>query len=181
MGCGWRRRRHEKVKSLVVYYSRRGENLVDGTVQKLEVGHTELLATVIQKITGADLCRLEPKVDYSPNYYACIDQARQDIKKGIRPKLKNYPKNLKEYDIIYLGYPNYWGTMPVTIFSFLEQFDFSHKLIKPFCTHEGGGMGRSEKDLRKICPDAQIAQGFSCRGTEVKYELSAIKEWIQEI
>ncbi len=169
------------MKSLIVYYSRRGENLVDGTVQTLELGNTELLAKILQKMTGADLHRLEPETEYSPNYYACIDQARQDLLKKVRPKLKNSPKNLEEYDVIYLGYPNYWGTMPMVVFSFLEQFDLSWKLIKPFCTHEGGGMGRSEHDIREICKSAKVAQGFSCRGTEVKYELSAIKEWAQEI
>lgn len=169
------------MKSLIVYYSRRGENLVDGTVKTLEVGHTELLAGIIQKITGADICRLQPEIEYSPNYYACIDQARQDLIKKTRPTLKCYPEKLEEYGIIYLGYPNYWGTMPMVVFSFLEQFDLSCKLIKPFCTHEGGGMGRSERDIREICKDAKVAQGFSYRGTEVKYELSAIKEWAQEI
>lgn len=169
------------MKSLIAYYSRRGENLVNGTVRTLEIGNTELLARILQKITGADLYRLEPETEYSPNYYACIDQARQDLLKKARPKLKNTPENLEEYDVIYLGYPNYWGTMPMVIFSFLEQFDLSWKLIKPFCTHEGGGVGRSERDIREICKDAKVAQGFSCRGTEVKYELSAIKEWAQEI
>lgn len=154
---------------------------MNGTVNMLEVGYTELLADVIQKITGADICRLEPEIEYSPNYYVCIDQARQDLIKNFRPKLKNYPEKLEDYDVIYLGYPNYWGTMPVVVFSFLEQFNLNGKVIKPFCTHEGGGLGRSEQELKRNCPNAKIAQGFACRGTEIEYELSAIKEWAQEI
>ena len=167
------------MKSLIAYYSRRGNNLVDGTVKELRVGNTEMLAIILQKLTGATCFRIEPQVDYSPDYYRCIDQARQDLQRKQYPKLKRVLDNITDYDVIYLGYPNYWGTMPMAVFSFLKQFDFSGKRIKPFCTHEGGGMGRSEQDIRSICPDAQIDAGLSIKGTDIKQGLAMIEEWVR--
>lgn len=170
----------EDVRTLIAYYSRRGENLVDGTVQNLQAGNTELLAAILQKLTGADCFRIEPVEDYSENYYRCIDQARQDLQRKYRPMLRQYPDHFEDYDVIYLGYPNYWGTMPMPVYSFLEQLDFAGKLIKPFCTHEGGGMGRSEQDIRMICPKARITDGLPIRGSEMKYELFAIEDWVYD-
>lgn len=166
------------MKALIAYYSRRGENLVDGDVKPLRVGNTELLASILRQLTGADCFQIQQTEPYSENYYRCIDQARQDLHRNKRPPLKSLPDSIEPYEVIYLGYPNYWGTMPAAVFTFLEQFDFTGKVIKPFCTHEGGGMGRSEQDLRRICPTAKIAPGLSIRGTDVKYELAAIEDWI---
>ena len=91
-----------------------------------------------------------------------------DQKRDARPELKEYPDSLDAYDTVYLGYPNYWGTMPMPVFTFLEHFDFSGKVIRPFCTHEGSGMGRSEADIRRICPDAVVKKGLAVRGSAVR-------------
>lgn len=168
------------MKPLIAYYSRRGKNLVNGTVQDLPVGNTELLATILQKLTDGDIYRIEPVEDYSEDYYRCIDQARRDLCRGVRPELKDPPESIGTYDVIYLGYPNYWGTMPVAVFSFLERFDFDRKTIKPFCTHEGGGMGHSERDIRRVCPTARVSTGFPVLGTQVGEELSDLQAWIQQ-
>ncbi|WP_125143397.1 flavodoxin [Clostridium transplantifaecale] len=168
------------MKSLIAYYSRRGENLVNGSVQRLTVGNTELIAAVLQKFTDADCFLIEPCEAYPEDYYQCIDQARQDLQRNVRPKLKKYPESISPYDVIYLGYPNYWGTMPMAVFSFLERFDFTGKTVKPFCTHDGGGMGHSERDLKCVCPTAHIAPGLSIHGAEFKYELSSIEDWVRE-
>lgn len=113
------------MKPLIVYYSRRGQNLVNGTVKDLPVGNTELLAAILQKLTDADSFRIEPQEDYAADYYRCIDEARQDLQKHRCPALKTLPKHLAEYDVIYLGYPNYWGTMPMPVASFLRQSDLA--------------------------------------------------------
>ena len=169
------------MKSLIVYYSRQGENLVNGAVRQLSVGNTQLMATALQKLTGADCFRIEPCSDYSEDYYKCIDQARQDLRKKVRPKLRQYPQSIADYDVIYLGYPNYWGTMPMAVFSFLARFDFTGKLIKPFCSHSGSGMGHSEQDLKRVCPTAQILPGLPIDSAEIEYELSAMEDWVQEL
>ena len=165
------------MKPLIVYYSRPGKNLVDGVVRDLRIGNTELAATILQKLTRGELFRLEPEKDYSSDYYRCIDQARQDLQKRRYPKLKRLPEHLADYPVIYLGYPNYWGTMPMPVFSFLKKCDLSGKQIWPFCTHEGGGMGRSEADLQILCPKSHIERGLAIRGTAVRQSIKQIEQW----
>ena len=166
------------MKAIIVYYSRRGENLVNGTLKNLRIGNTEMAALILQKITGADLFRVVPKQDYPEEYCHCIDLARQDLLRKERPELKAVPENLETYSRIYLGYPNYWGTMPAPVFSFLEQSDLSGKEIWPFCTYEDGGFGHSLEDLKRVCPAAVIAAGLSMRGAEVQNETEAMEHWV---
>lgn len=166
------------MRSLIAYYSRRGQNIVNGTVKDLPTGNTELLASILQKLTDADSFRIEPQEDYSTNYYRCIDEARQDLQRSHCPPLKCFPDSIAPYDVIYLGYPNYWGTMPMPVVTFLKHFDFSNKRIKPFCTHEGSGLGRSEQDIHTLCPGAQVESGLAIRGSEIKQELTGIEEWV---
>lgn len=165
------------MKALIAYYSRNGQNLVNGIVQTLKIGNTELLATILQKLTGADCVRIEPVLDYPKDYYQCIDLARQDLMQNARPDLKNCPETIEGYDVIYLGYPNYWGTMPAPVFTFLERYNFDGKIICPFCTHETSGMGHSIEDLMRICPGAKICEGFPVRGTEIWSELDTMEAW----
>lgn len=99
---------------------------------------------------------------------------------GDRPELKTYPEDIARYDTIYLGYPNYWGTMPMAVFSFLEKYDFTDKLIKPFCTHEGSLMGSSESDIKKNCPSAKVGNGLAIHGARVLNAEEAIKQWLSE-
>lgn len=114
---------------IIVYFSRKDENYVSGTIKKLDIGNTEVAAGFLQKLTGAELFKLEPMQEYSKNYNECIAQAQADQRRDARPELKTYPENLTQYDTIYLGYPNYWGTMPMAMFTFLEHFDFTGKTI----------------------------------------------------
>ena len=166
------------MKAIIVYYSRRGENLVNGTLKNLRIGNTEMAALILQKITGADLFRVVPKQDYPEEYCHCIDLARQDLLRKERPELKAVPEKMETYSRIYLGYPNYWGTMPAPVFSFLEQSDLSGKEIWPFCTYEDGGFGHSLEDLKRVCPASVIADGLSMRGAEVQNETEAMEHWV---
>lgn len=166
---------------LIVYFSRCGENYVSGTIRTLSVGNTETAAKMIQKLTGAELFSLEPLIRYSDDYNKCIAEAQDDQRRDARPELKAYPASMDEYDMIYLGYPNYWGTMPMCVFTFLEHFDFAGKTILPFCTHEGSGMGRSESDIRRLCPSAQVKSGLAIRGADVQCAEQAIAQWIEEV
>lgn len=163
--------------AIILYFSRKGKNYVNGSIKDLPVGNTEIAAGMIQKLTGADLFKIDPVTPYSDDYSECIEQAKCDLQREARPELKSYPENLNKYDTIYLGYPNYWGTMPVAVFSLLEKYDFSGKTIKPFCTHEGSGMGRSEADIKKICRGAVVDKGLAIHGANVKNAENTIKEW----
>lgn len=165
-------------KKLVVFYSRADENYVNGMIKRLETGNTELAAGIIQQLTGADSFKLEQAQPYSADYNECIEQARADQNRNARPRLVQCPESLDDYDIIYLGYPNYWNTMPMAVFTFLEQFDFSGKIIKPFCTHEGSGLGSSVKDIQTLCPTAKVGTGLAIRGSSVTKSKETIAQWI---
>ena len=165
-------------KKLIAFYSRAGENYVNGMLKTLDVGNTEVAAGMIKELTGADVFKIEQIQDYSKGYNECIAQAQSDQKRDARPELKAYPDSIDEYDTIYLGYPNYWSTMPMAVFTFLEHFDFSGKTIKPFCTHEGSGMGSSESDIKRLCPKAKVEKGLAIHGGSVNRARKDIEKWI---
>lgn len=165
-------------KKLIAFYSRADENYVSGTLKNLTVGNTEVAAGILQELTGADMFKIEQVQPYAKGYNQCIAQAQADQKRNARPELKAYPDSLEEYDTIYLGYPNYWSTMPMAVFTFLEHFDFRGKTIKPFCTHEGSGLGNSEKDIKRICPNAIVKKGLAIYGHNVNHAKKEIEKWI---
>ena len=153
------------MKKLIVYFSRNHQNYVNGAIVELAVGNTEVIAKKLQKLTGAELFKIEPVQEYAHDYQTCILQAKEDLKRDARPELKAYPESLDTYDTIYLGYPNYWGTMPMAVRTFLEHFDFVGKTIRPFCTHEGSGMGKSERDIQRLCPSTRVERGLAIQGS----------------
>lgn len=163
---------------LIAFYSRADENYVNGVIKTLAVGNTEIAAGMIQKLTGADLFKIEQMQAYAKDYNACIAQAQADQKRDARPELKKYPESLNQYDVIYLGYPNYWGTMPMAVYTFLEHFDLSGKTILPFCTHEGSGLGGSEQAIKGLCPNSKVEKGLAIKGGSVHEAETRIKRWI---
>ena len=165
---------------IIVYFSRKDENSVSGAIKNLTVVNTEVAADILHDLTGADLFKMEPIQEYSKDYNECIAQAQADQRRDARPELKVYPESLDGYDTVYLGFPNYWGTMPMAVFTFLEHFDFTGKVIFPFCTHEGSGMGRSEADIRRLCPGATVAKGLAIHGGSVKEAEPDIRRWIEK-
>lgn len=166
------------MRELIAYFSRAGNNYLNGAIVNLTVGNSEIVAKQLQTLTGAELFQIQPLISYSTDYSECIEEAKQDQRRDARPELKEWPESIHEFDTIYLGYPNYWGSMPMAVFTFLEHFDFSGKVIKPFCTHEGSGMGHSEQDIKRLCPTATVETGLAILGSEVKRAESAIQKWI---
>lgn len=162
---------------LIVYYSRKGENYWGGKIRKLEKGNTEIVAEMIQKVVGGDLFEIDTVKPYSADYTTCTREAQQELRANVRPELKEYLEDLEGYDTIFVGYPNWWGTMPMAMFTFLEHYDLTGKRIIPFCTNEGSGMGRSESDLRKICTGAVVEQGLAIRGTEASQSEEEVSAW----
>lgn len=163
---------------LVAFYSRADENYVSGMIKNLDIGNTEIAAHIISELTDADLFRIEQAQPYSKDYNECIAQAQADQKRDARPELKDYPETLDNYSVIYLGYPNYWGTMPMAVFTFLERFDLRGKVIKPFCTHEGSGLGSSINDIKKLCPEVMVEAGLAIRGGNAERSRTDIEKWI---
>lgn len=165
---------------LIAFYSRADENYVSGMIKSLEVGNTEVAAGIIRKLTDAELFKIEQIQPYAKDYNECIVQAQEDQKRNARPILKDYLKTIADYDVIYLGFPNYWGTIPMAVFSFLENYDFNGKIIKPFCTHEGSGLGNSISDIKKLCPGAKVLEGLAIQGSSVQRAEDAIEKWIEK-
>ncbi len=163
---------------LIAFFSRRDENYVSGEMKELKIGNTELAASVIKKLTGADEFQIIPVKAYSRSYNECIAEAQADQKRNARPELASWLPSIEQYDTIYLGYPNYWGTMPMAVMTFLEHYDFAGKIIKPFCTHEGSGFGGSEKDIKKLCPGALVEKGLAIRGGTAEQSVKDIQKWL---
>ena len=163
---------------LIAFYSRADENYFGGNMKYIEVGNTEKAAKMIAKLTGADLFRIEQKKPYSANYRACVEQARKDKQENARPELVSLPENFDQYDEIYLGYPNYCGTMPMAVYTFLESLDFSGKKIHPFCTHEGSGLSGTESDIKNCAPTSIVEKGIAIHGSHVDSAKATLEEWI---
>ena len=168
-------------KSLVIYYSRKGENYWNGSIKKLSKGNTERVAEFIQKHTDADLFEVETVRVYDEDYYKCIDEAKQELRDKARPEVKAMPEDISGYDNIFVGYPNWWGTMPMCMFTVLEKLDLNGKNIIPFCTNEGSGMGGSERDLKNICKGANVKAGLSIHGAESEKAESKVEAWLKKV
>ena len=117
---------------------------------------------------------------YANDYNFCIEEAQNDQRRDARPELKSYPDSIASYDDIYLGFPNYWGTMPMPVFTFLQHFDFSGKTIHPFCTHEGSGLGRSLSDIQRLCTKALIAPALAISGTHASQSSPQVHRWLTQ-
>lgn len=166
-------------KILIVYFSRRGENYVKGKVQYLPKGNTALAAEMVQKAVGGTLFELETVKCYGAEYRACVQEAVAELKANARPDLKAVPAQMEDYDVVFLGYPSWCGTMPMAVWTFLEQVDWKGKKLCPFCSNEGSGMGRSESDLKKLCPGVELAAGLSIRGCETAESEAEIAAWAE--
>ncbi len=163
---------------LVVFYSRADENYFSGSYRYISVGNTEKVANMIAEIAGADLFKIEQKVPYAADYNTCIAQAKKDLQAKARPELVSMPDSLEDYDEIYLGYPNYWGDMPMAVYTFLENFDWNGKVIHPFCTHEGSGLGGTESRIRNACKGATVTGGLAIQGGMVDHARSNVERWV---
>jgi len=165
-------------KTLIAFFSRADENYFGGAMRYVKIGNTEIIVNDMKELIEADTFKIEMKNPYSPVYMNCIDEAKKDLRAKARPKLVSMPDSIDEYNTVILAYPNYWGTMPMAVFTFLENFDFSGKTILPLCTNEGSGMGGSERDIKKTCPGADVKSGLAVTGSEAANAGRRVKKWL---
>lgn len=170
----------EKQKGLILYFSHTGENYTPEGIRNIDKGNTEVIAEMIRELTGSDMFKAEPVKKYPYSYKQCTDRALREKNMRERPELKEYLSDIEEYEIIYIGYPNWWGTLPMGLAGLLERLDFTGKTIKPFCTHEGSAMGTSENDLRKLCKNGILKRGLPIRGSRVYEAMPRVKQWVLE-
>ena len=170
-------------KSIVVYFSHTGENYAVGNITE---GNTAKVAKVIAAKTGSELYEIKEAQPYPVEYQACVELAKRELRSGARPAIKGELPDLKEYSVIYLGYPNWWGDAPMVVYSFLEKAKIDGKTIIPFCTHEGSGLGSTAHKLAKAVPNAKVEQnGLSLRGVTAQRDAAAtekaVAEWLKTL
>ena len=154
-------------KTLVLFYSRPGANYLGGNIVNLKKGNCLVVAEKIAAKTGADMFQVEPVKEYSADYTKCTEEAQKELRANARPSYKG-DIDISPYDTIVIGYPIWWGTFPMPLWTFLENHDFTGKKIVPFSTHEGSGLGSSVSDLKKICKGAMVTEGTAIRGSRAE-------------
>lgn len=151
-------------KVLIVYFS--------------HSGNTRRLAEQIHGRAGGDVVELKTVTPYPQDYNAVVDMAQREQQSNARPRISTELPNLEAYRTVFIGFPNWWGTLPMPFFTLLEKYDLGGRNVIPFCTHEGSRFGRSESDLKRLCPQAHILKGFEVRGSRVSSAQKDVDAWL---
>ncbi len=154
-------------KALVAYFS--------------QSGNTEKVANFIKTATNGDIIELETIKEYPNDYNELLDYAQNEQKQNARPELKTKINNIEEYDVIFLGYPNWWGDMPMPLYTFLDEYDLSGKTIAPFVTSGGSGLSGTPNKIKNIQKNATVTEGLSISGSQAGSSQSSVNSWIQKI
>lgn len=142
-------------------------------------GNTRQLAEQIHARVGGDMVELKTVNPYPQSYKAVVDVAQEEQRSNARPRIATQLDNLDAYETVFIGFPNWWGTLPMPFFTLLETYDLGRKTVVPFCTHEGSRFGRSESDLKRLCPQARLLKGFEVRGSRVADAQKDVDEWLR--
>ncbi len=145
-------------------------------------GNTETVAELIQKNTNGDIFRIETVKPYPQRYSETTEIVQEEFNTKTYPDLKILSLDtLENYDTVFIGYPIWWGTMPMAVQNFIKSNDFSGKTLIPFCTHGGSRFGRSISDLRELAPNSEIKNGFETSNADSRYTENEIKEWLNKV
>ena len=164
-------------RNLIIYYSRKGQNYVNGSIRELSKGNTEIVAEFIQKAVCGDLFEIETVKEYSKDYMTCTEEAREELRTKARPELKAYLNDISEYDNIFVCGPCWWGTFPMAVLTQLERLDFTGKKVFAVMTHEGSGLGGSERTLKASCKGATVGRGLAVHGADAARSEAAVAAW----
>ena len=165
---------------LVAYFSLDGEQYGVGVVEE---GNTSIIARMIAEQTGADLFEIKPETPCPTTYQGLLDVSRQEMADNSRPKIADTVDNMNNYDTLFIGYPNWWGDMPMIVYNFLESYDLSGKTIVPFCTHGGSGLSNTESTIADIT-GGTMKDGLAIPGTTAQNDRdtarSQVTGWLRE-
>jgi flavodoxin len=161
---------------LVAYFSQAGEQYDVGVVEK---GNTQIVAEMIADETDADLFHIERKAAYPSKLSELLDEAQDEQKNSARPELAAAVDNWDDYDTIFLGYPIWWGDMPMPVYTFLESYDFTGKTVIPFDTNGGSGLADTVSAITKACPGATVKDGLAVSGKEAQTQQDKAKSEVQ--
>ncbi|WP_035240496.1 flavodoxin [Desulfobacter vibrioformis] len=148
--------------------------VIDGHV----LGNTQYMAYVIQEATGADIFRIEPATPYPTNHAALVDLAEDEKGVNARPAIEAQIKNLAQYDMVFIGYPIWWSDMPMILYTFFEEYDFSGKTIVPFSTHGGSRFARTPKTIQHLEPEARMMDGLTISRDRIQNAEQQIMDWV---
>ena len=154
-------------ESLVVYFSRSG--------------NTENVAKSIQSQTNSDIFELVPVTPYSDDYDTVADVAQEEQSSNARPAISETIENIQQYDVIYVGFPIWWGDMPMILYTFFDTYDLSEKTIAPFCTSGGSGLSDTVNEIRSLEPNATVLDGLHIGSESSSQPDDAVSQWIREI
>ena len=170
-----------KSKSLVVYFSRANENYGVGTISE---GNTAILAKMIASKNGSEIFEIVPEKAYPKNYRECTNVAKDEQRKNARPAYKG-DIDTSGYDTIYIGYPIWWGDLPMVCYTFLERHDLSGKTIVPFCTHEGSGLSGTDGNIKRLYKNITMKTALVMRGATAQNQRKdaekQIDEWLKKL
>ena len=165
---------------LVAYFSLAGEQYGVGVIEE---GNTSIIAHMIAEQTGADLFEIEVVTPYPTSQSELLEVSQQEMADNARPEIAGTVDNMDDYDTIFIGYPNWWGDMPMIVYNFLESYDLSGKTIVPFCTHGGSGLSNTESTIADIT-GGTMKDGFAIPGTTAQNDRdtarSEVTEWLKE-
>ncbi len=169
-----------KSKALVAFFSLPGEQYEVGVVEK---GNTQIIAEMIAEQTGADSFQIQATTEYPTTYDALLDVSRQESENP--PAISETVENMENYDVVFIGYPIWWGELPAIVQVFLGSYDFTGKTVIPFCTHAGSGLSGTQQSVADLCPGAQVLDGLAVRGRTAQNEpdtaLEAVTDWLQAL
>lgn len=179
-------------KILIAYFTRVGNTNFDESVDAVSSaslhrlegtlkGNTQLIAEMIQNTVGGDVFLITTADKYPADYDEVVDFAEEEQDKNNHPSLSAHVENMADYDTIFLGFPNWWYDMPMAIYSFLEEYNFSGKTVVPFNTSGGSGFSDSIRTLREMLPDSTILNGFTVRDSRATEAQDDVLEWLSEL
>lgn len=164
-------------KTLIVYFSHAGDNYAVGNIK---VGNTKIVADYIAELIGADQFEIKTDKYDGMAYKPLCDLAKKEQENGELPPYEG-DIDVSQYETIFIGGPVWWGTYPQVMFTFFKQYDLNGKTIIPFTTHEGSGLGSCVKDVKKAYPKANVEQGFSMYGHDVRTGKERVEKWLKKL
>ena len=168
------------MKTLVAYFSYVGQTELNRQIVEIEKGHTEIVAEKIAKLTNADLYKIEPAIAYPKTYADIVNVVRKENEENPKVEIKNLLENINDYDTVYIGFPIWYRTYPRIIASFLSNYDFTGKTVKPFCTNDEGSFGIALLELNSQLKGATIKPGLAIHGSEVEKSQDKIEAWVNQ-
>ncbi|MDU0325000.1 flavodoxin [Clostridium butyricum] len=142
-------------------------------------GNTKKVAEKIKDETSADIFSIVTKEEYPQNYEDTVDVAKKEQRENARPELSTHIDNLSQYDTIFIGFPNWWGDMPMALYTFFDEYDFSGKTMVPFCTHGGSGLSDTVNSIKKEESNATVFEGLAIRDSNIDKSDDDVITWLE--